>query len=259
MGSGGGGGDNGMMMMMMMMQMQQQQEQQRRQMEQQAFEASQKSENTNYQRYQDQINAQNKKVGDEWDLYNANIDKIKKINPTYNAHSSYTFSPYAIKSDYKKSTNRGEADANTDLLNKWYSDLDKQSLDDFNLAKSQYEASKNWLSDVQSQSDAQNRLLPGAPPGTWGAGGEQVSGNAGADSLNKNGAPAGSAIGGDASGIYGIAGGGFPSGSDQAMQTSGTGFIGDSSGGSGAGSLANIFGSAITDKTKSSSPGYSLF
>lgn len=258
MGSGGGGGDNGMMMMMMMLMQQQQQEQMKREQAAAQFASSQRAENQNYQRYQDQITAQNKKVGDQWDLYNQNIGKIQKLNPQYTAHKAYTFNPYTVNNSYRKSTNQSEADANTENLNKWYSDLDRQSLDDFNMAKSQYEASKNWLSDVQAQQDAANRVLPGVAPGTWGAGGNQVSGGAGADSLGKDAAPAGTGIGTDNAGIYGIAGGGMPSGSDQAMKTSGTGFI-DGGAGGGSSSLANVFGSAVTDKTKTSSPGYSIF
>ena len=90
MGSGGGGGDGGMMQMMMMIQMQQQMEEQRRQQEAQAFQASQRAENQNYQRYNDHLTTQNKKVGDQWDLYNANIDKIMKINPGFNTCLLYT-------------------------------------------------------------------------------------------------------------------------------------------------------------------------
>ena len=252
MGSGGGGGDNGMMMMMMMLQMQQQQEQQRRQMEQQAFEASQKAEQQGYQRYSDQVTSQSKKVADQWDLYNANMDKILKLNPQYNAHKKYTFQPYAVNPQYTKSTNKQQADENTDNLNKWYSDLDRQAFDDLTTAKGQYEGSKTWLSEVQAAKDAQNRILPGAPPGTWGAGGEQVSGQAGADSLG--GANATGMVGGGAnSDIYNIAGGlpgasstGGNSGSNVGMGgagVAGTGFLSD--GNSPSSSLAGVFGQAV--------------
>lgn len=184
---GGGGGNSGAQMMMMLamqQQMEAQQREQRAQYERQAFEAAQRGENQNYTRYQDLVTGQNKKVGDVWSNYNYNLEKIKKLNPQYNAHQSYNFTPYAVNSAYKKSTNTNEANANQDLLNNWYGELDKKSLDDYNYAKGQYDQSKNWLTEVQSQTDAQNRLVPGALPGAWGAGGGNVSGGAGADSLN---------------------------------------------------------------------------
>jgi hypothetical protein len=225
---GGGGGDSSGMQMMMMIAMQQQMEQQRReqqaQYEKQAFEAAQRGETQNYTRYQDEVTAQNKKVGDVWSNYNYNLEKIKKLNPQYNAHQTYNFTPYAVDPSYHKSTNTNEANANQDLLNKWYGDLDKKSLDDYNYAKGQYDQSKNWLTDVQSQTDAQNRLVPGALPGAWGAGGGNVSGGAGADSLvmGKPDGPGGFVDGqmpGDVfSGIGAAAGGG--------AQPPASGFIG---------------------------------
>jgi len=256
MGSGGGGGDGGMMMMMMMMQMQQQQEEMRRQQAQQMFAASQKAENQNYQRYQDQITNQNKKVGDQWGLYNDNIDKILKLDPTYKTNQRYTFNPYGTNAAYKKSRNQEEADANTDYLNQWYSDLDKQSLEDYNMAKSKYEASKTWLADVQAKKDADARTLANAPPGTWGAGGGMVSGEAGADSLGNSGMNIGAAGANDD--IYNIAGGptsagasssGGLAGSSVGMGggLSGSGFLDDSGSsiGDSGGSLAGVFGQAI--------------
>jgi len=198
----GGGGDNGMQMMMMMLMQQQQQQQmeeQRKAADRQAFQAAQRGEDQNYQRYQDLLTTQNKKVGDQWDLYNQNIDKIMKINPQYTAHQRYAFNPYSVNSAYRKSTDLNSANQNQDLLNQWYSGADRQALDDYNMAKSQYDASKNWLSDAQSTADAANRGLPAGPPGTWGAGGGMVSGEAGADA-NKT---ASQAIG-DASGMAGV-------------------------------------------------------
>lgn len=267
MGSGGGGGDGGMMMMMMMMQMQQQQEQQRRQMEQQAFEASQKAENQNYQRYTDQIGAQNKKVAGQWDLYNANIESIKKINPNYNANRAYTFNPYAVNQDYRKSSDKASADANTDLLNKWYSDLDQQAFNDFNNAKSQYDASKTWLAEAQASGDAANRLVPGAAPGTWGAGGEQVSGGAGADSLDANGnfANQSSTVGGD--GMAGLMNGFGNAGASSTGGTAGSS-VGMGSGMAGSGflsdegskdSLAGLFSGATQPKSSRPSSSSYLF
>lgn len=268
MGSGGGGGDNGMMMMMMMMQMQQQQEQMRRQQEAEAFAASQKAEESGYNRYQDLISNQNKKVADQWDLYNANIDKILKLNPQYNAHKRYTFQPYAVNPQYAKSTNKAQADENTNNLNKWYSDLDKQAFDDLQMAKGQYEGSKTWLAEVQAAKDAQNRVLPGAPPGTWGAGGEQVSGNAGADSLNAAGAT-GTNVGatGANSDIYNIAGGvpgasstGGNSGSNIGMGgagVAGTGFLGDTKDPTSA--LAGVFTNAVGGSNRNQGAGSSIF
>ena len=261
MGSGGGGGGGGMQMMMMMLMMQQMEEQKRQQeaqMRAQQLAASQKAENQNYQRYQDQLTNQNKKVGDQWDLYNANMDKILKLNPGYNAHKRYTFNPYTINPEYRKSTTQQEADANTDLLNKWYSDVDRQSLDDYNMAKSQYDASKTWLADVQAQKDAEGRVLGNAPPGTWGAGGGMVSGGAGADAQKTDpNAAAGSAIGELGAvdpDIYNIAGGpssagasssGGQAGSNVGMGggLSGSGFLSDS--GSPSSSLAGLMGQAI--------------
>lgn len=236
-----------------MLQMQQQQEQQRRQMEQQAFEASQKAEQQGYQRYSDQVTSQNKKVADQWDLYNANMDKILKLNPQYNAHKKYVFQPYAINPQYTKSTNKQQADENTDNLNKWYSDLDRQSFDDLTTAKGQYEGSKTWLSEVQAAKDAQGRIMPGAPPGTWGAGGNQVSGDAGADSLG--GANMTGMVGADgantdiyniASALPGASSTGGNSGSNVGMGgagVTGTGFLSD--GNSPSSSLAGVFGQAV--------------
>ena len=262
MGSGGGGGGGGMQMMMMMLMMQQMEEQKRQQeaqMRAQQLAASQKAENQNYQRYQDQLTNQNKKVGDQWDLYNANMDKILKLNPGYNAHKRYTFNPYTINPEYRKSTTQQEADANTDLLNKWYSDVDRQSLDDYNMAKSQYDASKTWLADVQAQKDAEGRVLGNAPPGTWGAGGGMVSGGAGADSQQDPNAAAGMNVGemGAANpDVYNIAGGptsagasssGGQSGSNVGMGggLSGSGFLGDAGGSEQSSPLAGMFGQAI--------------
>jgi hypothetical protein len=272
MGSGGGGGDNGMMMMMMMLQQQQQMEEQKRQAAAAAFANSQRAENQNYQRYNDQITTQNKKVGSQWDLYNNNIDKILKLNPTFNTAQRYTFNPYAVNQNYKKSVDQSSADENTDLLNKWYSDLDKQSLDDFNMAKSQTDASKQWLTDAESQKDSANRLLPGAPPGTWGAGGGMVSGGAGADS-QKPGA-AGANIGGGASnpdiynnfaspGSAGASSSGGQAGSAVGMGggLSGSGFLGGDTKDPSS-SLAGIFGQAIgmgAPKTAQQGAGTSIF
>ena len=269
MGSGGGGGDNGMMMMMMMMQMQQQMEEQRRQQAAQMLAASQKAEGQNYQRYQDQIAAQNKKVGGQWDLYNANMDKILKLNPGYNANKRYTFNGYTINPEYKKSMSQSEADNNTDLLNKWYSDLDRQSLDDYNMAKSQYDASKTWLADVQAQKDSEGRVLGNAPPGTWGAGGGMVSGGAGADSQQDPNSASGMNIGGGANpDVYNIAGGpssagasssGGLAGSNIGMGggLSGSGFLGDSDPTS---SLASVMGQAIgSGATNKQGAGSSIF
>jgi hypothetical protein len=258
MGSGGGGGDNGMMMMMMMLQMEQQKKEMERQQAAQMFAASQKAEGQNYQRYQDQITNQNKKVGDQWDLYNANMDKILKLNPGYNANKRYTFNGYTINPEYRKSTNQGEADANTDLLTKWYSDLDRQSLDDYNMAKSQYDASKTWLGEVQAAKDAEGRVLGNAPAGTWGAGGGMVSGGAGADSQNKDpNASAGFNVGGGAAnpdvysnfasaGNAGASSSGGQAGSNVGMGggLSGSGFLGGSDS-PGSSSLAGLMGQAI--------------
>ena len=261
MGSGGGGGDGGMMQMMMMIQMQQQMEEQRRQQEAQAFQASQRAENQNYQRYNDHLTTQNKKVGDQWDLYNANIDKIMKINPGFNTAQRYTFNPYAVNPNYKKSRNRQEADENADLLNKWYADADKQSLDDYNMAKSQYDASKTWLSEAQAAHDAGDRVLGAAPAGAWGAGGEMVSGGAGADAEKD---PAAGGVGGaigDNSGLaevfsnfgtpskaggVGLSSSGGMAGSSVGMGggLTGSGFLGDDGGGQ-ASQLAGMMGQAI--------------
>lgn len=261
MGSGGGGGGGGMQMMMMMLMMQQMEEQKRQQeaqMRAQQLAASQKAENQNYQRYQDQITAQNKKVGGQWDLYNANMDKILKLNPGYNANKRYTFNGYTVNPEYKKSMSQSEADNNTDLLNKWYSDLDRQSLDDYNMAKSQYDASKTWLADVQAQKDSEGRVLGNAPAGTWGAGGGMVSGGAGADAeQDPSGGAAGMNIGAGGANpdIYNIAGGpssagasssGGLAGSSVGMGggLSGSGFLSDSGGGPSS-SLAGMMGQAI--------------
>ena len=277
MGSGGGGGGGGMQMMMMMLMMQQMEEQKRQQeaqMRAQQLAASQKAENQNYQRYQDQLTAQNKKVGDQWDLYNANMDKILKLNPGYNAHKRYTFNPYTINPEYRKSTTQQEADANTDLLNKWYSDVDRQSLDDYNMAKSQYDASKTWLADVQAQKDAEGRILGNAPPGTWGAGGGMVSGGAGADSQQNPNASAGTNIGGESGAlpdVYNIAGGptsagasstGGLSGSNVGMGggLAGSGFLNDSGPSDTLGSLASVMGQAVNGPTTSrTGSGSSIF
>jgi hypothetical protein len=187
------------------------------------------------------------------------MDKILKLNPGYNANKRYTFNGYTINPEYKKSMSQGEADSNTDLLNKWYSDLDRQSLDDYNMAKSQYDASKTWLADVQAQKDSEGRVLGNAPAGTWGAGGGMVSGGAGADAeKDPSGGAAGMNIGGGANpDIYNIAGGpssagasssGGLAGSNVGMGggLSGSGFLGDSGGGSpGGSSLAGMMGQAI--------------
>lgn len=238
----------------------------RRQQEAEAFSASQKAENSGYQRYQDLIGSQNKKVADQWDLYNANMDKILKLNPQYNANKKYAFQPYAVNSQYTKSTNKGMADENTDKLNRWYSDLDRQALDDYNMAKGQYEGSKTWLSEVQAAKDAQNRVLPGAPPGTWGAGGEQVSGNAGADSLNAAGATGMVGGAGANNDIYNIAGAlpgasstGGGSGSNVGMGggINGSGFLGETK--DPASALAGVFTNAVGGGNKNQGAGSSIF
>jgi hypothetical protein len=249
---GGGGGDNGMMMMMMAIQQQQQMEQQRREAERQAFEAAQRGENQNYQRYSDLVTNQTKKVADEWDLYNANIGKIKKINPNYNAHSEFTFNPYTINPQYHKSTNKSEADQNQDLLNQWYSALDKQAFDDFNMAKSQYDASKNWLADVEAQQNALTTKLPGQLPGVWGAstGGGNVSGEAGADAKTQSQNDNGFNIGADGNLLGNL-------GSMPLSQTSPqTGFIqGDTQ---AKNDLASVFSNA-TGGSKTGSSGGTIF
>lgn len=185
MGSGGGGGDNGMMMMMMMMQMQQQQEQMRQQAAKAALDGAQTSENTAYQNYRKMVDSQNKKVSGEWDLYNQNIDAIKKINPNYNAHQAYNFSPYKMNPNYAMGQDLDSSKRNLSDLQKWTTGLDEQSLSDYNNAVSQFNASKTWLSQAQATKDAGSLLAPGAPPGTWGAGGNFVSGGAGMDANTK--------------------------------------------------------------------------
>jgi hypothetical protein len=238
-----------MMMMMMAIQQQQQMEAQRREAAQQAFEASQRGENQNYQRYQDLITSSNKKVGDQWNLFNDNIRKIKKVNPNYNAHSEFAFNPYQTNSAYRKSTDKATADSNQDLLNTWYGSLDKQALDDYNMAKSQYDQSKNWLSDAEAQQNSLTTKLPGVLPGSWGAGGGNVSGEAGADAQNKNPADltkTGMDIGADANAFAGF-GGGSP-----AAQTSGTGFIQDNAKSSPQKTVASVFSNATGGR---SSPG----
>jgi hypothetical protein len=248
---GGGGSDNSMMMMMMAIQQQQQMEQQRREAAQQAFEASQRGENQNYQRYQDLITSSNKKVGDQWNLYNDNIGKIKKINPNYNAHTEFAFNPYQTNSAYRKSTDKATADSNQDLLNNWYGSLDKQSLDDYNMAKSQYDQSKNWLSDTEAQQNALTTKLPGVLPGSWGAGGGNVSGEAGADAQNKDTTAAadgaGMNVGADGNAFAGFGGTGAP-----AAQTAGTGFIQDNARSSPQNSLASVFSNATGGAKKTS-------
>jgi hypothetical protein len=249
-----------MMMMMMMIQQQQQMEEQRRQQAAAAFANSQRAENQNYQRYQDQISTQNKKVGDQWDLYNANMDKILKLNPQYNAQQKYTFNPYQINPNYRKSTDQASADQNTDDLNKWYSNLDKQSLDDYNQAKSQYDASKNWLTDAQSAADAAARGLPGIAPGIYaGDGGDNVSGRAGGDTLA--GGTGSKNVGGTSDGIYNIAGGNPAASGAGGLAGSAVGMEG---GGTGSGmvasdpskQLAGMFSNAVAAPKSQSSMGY---
>jgi len=243
MGSGGGGGDNGMMMMMMMLQMEQQKKQMEEQQRQQMFESASRAEGEGYKRYSDLVTAQNKKVGDIWGNYNANVDKIRKLNPQ-SQYQNYTWNPYAIDTGYKKGTDYNSANANIDLLNQYYGDLDKKSLDDYNYAKKQFDQSQIWLNEAKAQHDAGNRVVPGQAPGTWGAGGGQVSGEAGADSQKKpGGTEVGAAPGGLGDVFSGLAGG--PSGTAPAASAGlGGGFLGgnDNAGGSELGSL---FGKAI--------------
>ncbi len=255
MGSGGGGDSMGQMMMTMMMMMKAEEDKRRMQQEQeqQAFQAAQRGENQNFQRYNDLLSKSNKDVGGAWDNYNSTIDKILKINPNWNTAQKYQFNPYTVNPDFKRSTNRQEADENADALNRWYADTDKRALDDLNMAKQQSEAANKWLADVKANQDAGDRVLPGAPPGTWGAGGGMVSGGAGADAEQKP-AGAGSEVGGDSSALAdvfsGLSGGGQqPVGGSATMSGmgkmgGGSGFLGgnDNAGGSG---LGGMFGKAV--------------
>jgi hypothetical protein len=245
MGSGGGGGDNGLMMVMMMMQQQAQMEEQKRQAAAAALASSQRAENQNYTRYTDNIAAQNKKVSDQWNLYNSNIDAIKKLQPTYNAHERYTFNPYTVNGQYQRSSDQASADANTDLLNKWVSNLDSQAFNDYSQAQSQYNASKEWLAAAQAQKDQAGAADPGALPGTYGGGNSLVSGGAGAQPNTKSANTVGGA--GKTDVYTGIAAG--PSAASTAPgQGSSTGVdlaIGGPNSKAKQPSLADTFGNAV--------------
>lgn len=251
---GGGGGDNGMGMMMMIAAQQnaqrQAEEQARRLAAEQAAREKQYADNSRG-RYNTLLTKQNKTLGDMYASYNKNIDDIMAIDPEFTAGKKLDFANY----DYETPGNFGAADVNT--VDNWYSQLDAKSFDDQTAFKKTLDQSNVWLNAAKQKQDILGRNLPGTPVGAWGGGGQQVSGGAGADSLDPNAAIAGNAIGDPTAnqGVYNIAGGA------SAAQTpgAGTGFLADDSSKSSS-NLAGMFGNAVTSGTpKKTSSSYSMF
>ncbi len=177
---GGGGGDNSSSMMMavaMQQQMQQQAEQQRREFEAQQAQMRKQYADNSRNRYNTLLTQQNRKLQEQYDAYNKNIDETVAIDPEFTAGKKLDFSQF----DYEAPQGFDAMDVNS--VDNLYGQLDSKSFDDYNAFKKQVDQSNVWLNAAKQKKDILGRNMPGTPVASWGGGGGMVGGGAGADSL----------------------------------------------------------------------------